>query len=81
MSERHESLDKSKEEVSGEVKTLQDCKAATVNVKENSLYICRAFYLSVPVEGVNRERSWIQQKAGGTTSAGFGIAVKGFYGA
>lgn len=48
MSETHESLDKPKEEVSGEVETLQGCEAVPVNVKENSLYItlsCRAFYL------------------------------------
>lgn len=43
MSETHESLHESKEEISGKVETLQDCKAATVNVKENSLYTCWTF--------------------------------------
>lgn len=37
--ETRESLDELKEEVSGEVETLQGREAATVNVKENSLYI------------------------------------------
>jgi len=72
-----EFLDKVKEEVSGELETVQRCQAVTVNVKEKSQYIalsCRAFYLSfhlsVSVEGAKweRVRSWIQQNVGGTTS-------------
>lgn len=41
---------KLKEDISGEVETLQDHKAITVNVKENSQYItvsCREFYLTL----------------------------------